>query len=325
MQFRFRRVDWEYASPYRIAYRTETHAETVHVEIEEAGLVGRGEALGVFYHDETADSLLQQLADVARDIRSGISRVELDRLLPAGGARNALDCALWDLEAKRAGRRAWELAGLSDVRPVLTDYTLGLNEPQETARAAAAAQHHPLLKLKLDGEDDLRRVALVREARPDAQLIVDANESWREAQLRELAPRLAELGVMLIEQPLPAGEDDLLASYDCNVPLCADESCQSIESLSALEGKYQYVNIKLDKTGGLTEALRLARAARDRGFRLSVGCMGGSSLSMAPAFVLGQLCELADLDGPLLLKGDMEHPIRYEASRMLAPSVQLWG
>jgi L-alanine-DL-glutamate epimerase-like enolase superfamily enzyme len=191
--------------------------------------------------------------------------------------------------------------------------------------AAAAAANHSLLKVKLNGEGDLERITCIREARPDAALIVDANQAWSERQLGGLTPRLASLGVMLVEQPLPVGQDDALAGFDSPVPICADESCQGAESLASLAGKYQYVNIKLDKTGGLTEALRTATVARSSGFKLMVGCMGGSSLSMAPAFVLGQLCDVVDLDSPLLLKGDVAHAIRYEGSRMHLPSAALWG
>lgn len=325
MQLEWRRVDWEFASVFRIAYKVQTHAQTVQVALREGNQVGRGEALGVSYHGETADTLLEQLAAVASDLRNGLSRVELQDLLPAGGARNAVDCALWDLEAKRAGRRAWELAGMASVHPLVTAYTLSVDTPATMGQAAAAAQRYSLLKLKLAGEGDLERVTAVRQARPDAELIVDANQAWSERQLYELTPRLAELGVKLIEQPLAVGKDDALAGFESPVPLCADESCQTVASLPAVVGKYHYINVKLDKTGGLTEALRLARAARAQGLELMVGCMAGSSLSMAPAFIVGQLCSVVDLDGPLLAKADVPDGIRYEGSRMFMPRVSLWG
>jgi L-alanine-DL-glutamate epimerase-like enolase superfamily enzyme len=325
MQVRVRRVDWEFVSPFRVAYRTRTHAETVCVELQEGDLVGRGEALGVSYRGETVHTLLDQLAAVSKDLREDISRARLQELLPPGGARNALDCALWDLEAKRAGRRAWELAELPTTHPLTSAYTLGVNAPEEMAQAAAAAGRYSMLKVKLTGENDLERVTLIRERRPDADLIVDANQAWNDRQLHDLTPRFADLGVKLIEQPLPIGKDDVLGSFSSPVPLCADESCQTTESLSDLIGKYQYVNIKLDKTGGLTEALRLARRARDAGLNLMVGCMGGSSLSMAPAFIVGQMCEVIDLDGPLLARSDVPHAIRYEGNRMFAPEAKLWG
>jgi L-alanine-DL-glutamate epimerase-like enolase superfamily enzyme len=262
---------------------------------------------------------------VKGSLSAGISRKELKALLPAGGARNAVDCALWDLEAKRAGERAWRLAGVEAVRPLLTTFTIGVDSPTTMAARAVAASRHSLLKLKLAGEGDVERVAAVRSARPDAKLIVDANESWNERQLVEFTPKHAHLGVKLIEQPLRAGNDDVLWRFESAVPLCADESCQTTDSLRSLEGKYQYINIKLDKTGGLTEALRLARAAQAAKFDLMVGCMGGSSLGMAPAFIIGQLCSIVDLDAPLLAARDVPNPIRYDGSAMGLPDVSLWG
>jgi L-Ala-D/L-Glu epimerase len=325
MQVSFRRVDWELASIFRIAYMTRTHAQTVVAELRDGEVVGRGEALGVHYHGETAASLIDELEDVAASLADGLSRGELQELLPPGGARNALDCALWDLEAKRLRRRVWELVGMRSVRPLTTAYTLGADTPEAMARAAAATVKYSVLKIKLTGDDDLERVRLVRQARADATLIVDANQSWDERQLQLLAPQLAALDVKLIEQPLAAGQDDALTHFRSPVPLCADESCQTSASLPALVGKYQYVNIKLDKTGGLTEALRLAHRARESGLKLMVGCMSGSSLSMAPGFVVGQLCDVVDLDGPLLAKADVPGAIRYEGSCMFAPDAGLWG
>lgn len=325
MRVVFRRVDFPFASTFRIAYEVRTHAETVRVELTDGKLIGRGEALGVSYHGETADSLLAQLKAVKKDLANGISRTELQALLPPGGARSAIDCALWDLEAKRTGRRVWELAGIKSVNPLITAYTLSMDTPEAMGRAAGAARQYSLLKLKLAGDGDLERVAAVRKARSDADLIVDANQGWNERQLYEFTPRLAQLGVRLIEQPLPAGRDAILAGFKSPVSLCADESCQTAASVSSLIGKYQYVNIKLDKTGGLTEALLLARAARAETLKLMVGCMAGSSLSMAPAFIVGQLCSVVDLDGPLLSASDVPNAIRYEGSRMFAPEESLWG
>jgi len=325
MRMSFHSTDWQYRRPFRIAYRTITHSRTLTVELRQGDLVGRGESYGIPYRGETVEGMLEQLASVRCEVEHGVTRAGLERLLSPGGARNALDCALWDLEAKQLGRRVWELAGLDSVRPLVTTYTLSLDAPEAMARAAAAVPQYPLLKLKLAGDGDLDRVALVRAARPDAQLMVDANQAWDEQQLHQWAPRLAELGVTLIEQPLPAENDASLEGYAGAVALCADESCQTVESLAELRAKYQYVNIKLDKTGGLTEALNLARCAAMQGFRLMVGCMGGSSLSMAPGFVVGQLCELADLDSPLLIMSDVSHAICYEGSRMHPPQPQLWG
>jgi len=325
MQVKFHRVDLPFANPFRIAYQTSTVANTLRVELTDAPFVGRGEALGVGYHHETIDSILAQLLSIRTELSAGISRHELTHLLPPGGARNAIDCALWDLEAKRTGKRAWELAGLQSVRGLFTDHTIGLDTPEKMAEAAAALRRYSRLKLKLSGDGDLERVRAVRTARPEAELIVDANQAWTEDQLRDLAPQLADVGVRLVEQPLPVGKDGALSSYRSPVPLCADESCQTADSLADLVGKYKYVNIKLDKTGGLTEALRLVHEAKQRDMKLMVGCMAGSSLSMAPAFIVGQFCEFVDLDGPLLSAYDIDHPIRYDGGRMHPPERALWG
>jgi L-Ala-D/L-Glu epimerase len=326
MQVSFRRVDWEYASSMRLSYRTKTHARAVIVELREGDRVGRGEGLGVAYHGETPESLLEQLSAIEGDLRNGLSRADLQSRLPAGGARNAVDCALWDLEARQRGCRAWELAGMHAVHPLLTTYTLGIDSPDTMSRAAAAVPRYSLLKIKLNGDaDDLWRALAVRRARPDAGLVVDANQSLSPPQLRQLLPHFLELGVTLIEQPLPASADAELAGFDSPIPLCADESCQTVASVAALAGKYQYANIKLDKCGGLTEALQLAAVAKASGLKLMVGCMGGSSLSMAPAFIIGQMCDVVDLDGPLLLKADVANAIRYDGNRMSAPESRLWG
>jgi L-Ala-D/L-Glu epimerase len=326
MQMRVQQMDWEYATPMRLSYRTKTHARTVVVELREGETAGRGEGLGVAYHGETVETLLQQLAAVRDEVSEGVSREALYGLLPAGGARNAIDCALWDLEAKRAACRVWDLIGIQhSLRPLESTYTLGVDSPEAMGRLAARLRLYSRLKLKMDGGDDLERVAAVRRARPDAMLVVDANQAWTERQLRELVPRFFDLEVRLIEQPLPVGKDDMLAEFSSAIPLCADESCQTSECVPALVGKYEYVNVKLDKTGGLTEAIRLVQRARAAGLKLMVGCMGGSSLSMAPAFIIGQWCEVADLDGPLLTKADIPDGIHYEGSRMSAPTARLWG
>ena len=325
MQLSLKRMDWEFLSTFRIAYRTRTHAQTVAVTLRDGNLVGRGETSGVSYHGETAETLFGELTSMLDAVGHSLSRADLQHVLPAGGARNALDCALWDLEAKRSGRRAWELAGLGTVQPLTTAYTLGLDGPEAMSRSAVAVPQYSLLKLKLGGEGDVERVAAVRAARPDAGLIVDANQSWNEHQVRAFPSQLAKLKVSLIEQPLPSGQDAILSMFKSPVPFCADESCQTSESLPSLVGKYEFVNIKLDKTGGLTEALRLVMRAKGAGFRLMVGCTAGSSLSMAPAFIVGQHCEIVDLDCPLLLKSDMQNAIRYDGSRMSEPDARLWG
>ncbi len=325
MKVNFTRVDWPFAKVFRIAYRTQTHSEAVIVELGDGQYTGRGEALGVSYHGETAATLLEQLEALRERLEEGLSRADLMRLMPAGGARNAIDSALWDLEAKRAGRRAWELAGIHSARPLTTAFTLSIDSPAGMASAAASAGQYSHLKLKLGGGADIACVQAVRRARPEATIIVDANQSWNETQLRENIRSLAELDVRLIEQPLPVGQDDALVGFQSSIPLCADESCQGSDSLATLLGKYRFINIKLDKTGGLTEALLLAREAKDKGFDLMVGCMGGSSLSMAPGFVVGQLCSVIDLDGPLLASADVPHGIRYDGSLMAVPLRELWG
>lgn len=325
MRVRFSKRCWSFISPFRLAGEVWSDAWTVVVELMDGALKGRGEARGVYYRAETADSMLAQLAAVESQLVNGVSREELQALLPAGGARNAIDCALWDLEAKRAGKRVWELAGMRQVTALRTAYTLSMDTPEAMGRAAASAQCYSLLKAKLDGGDDLARIIAVRRARPDAEIVVDANQAWNEEQLHQLIPQFSELGVKLIEQPVPPDEDEVLRGFVSSIPLCADEACQTTESLYSLVRKYQYVNIKLDKAGGLTEALRIASVARDLKFKLMVGCMGGSSLSMAPGFVVGQLCDVVDLDGPLLCTRDVPHGIRYEGSRMGSPDPLLWG
>jgi L-Ala-D/L-Glu epimerase len=325
MRVKIRHVRWPFVALFRISYEAQTFADAVQIHLDDGYLLGRGEGNCVSYHGETADSMLAQLRAVRNELRRGISRNDLQFLLPPGGARNAVDCALWDLEAKKAGVRAWELAGMGSVRPIMSDLTLSLDTPDAMAHLAAQAKEYSQLKLKLDGHGDIERVAAVRAARPDAKLLVDVNEAWTVRQLHELVPKLAELGVKLVEQPLPAGRDEALASFASPIPLCADESCQTRVSLPQLAGKYQYINIKLDKTGGLTEGLAMAQEARSLGFGLMVGCMAGSSLAMAPAFIIGQLCDFVDLDGPLLSGADMPHAIRYAGGAMSPPDSALWG
>jgi L-alanine-DL-glutamate epimerase-like enolase superfamily enzyme len=325
MKLNMLRVDRPLTSEFRIAYSVKTQAETLIVELSDGRWSGRGEGLGVPYHGESADSIRAQLTGVRDVVEAGISRADLYNLLPAGGARNAVDCALWDLEAKKAGLRAWQLAGVPETTPLLTTYTLSLDTPAAMAAAASLVPQYTLLKLKLGGEGDLERVSAVRQARPDAEILIDANQAWTSDQLFAYIPALSDHGVRLIEQPLAIGRDEALVGFSSPIPICADESCQTTESLPELAGKYSYANIKLDKCGGLTEGLRLARAAKDAGLKLMVGCMGGSSISMAPAFIIGQLCEFVDLDGPLLLAADVPNAIAYQGSKMFAPEPELWG
>jgi L-alanine-DL-glutamate epimerase-like enolase superfamily enzyme len=299
--------------------------EVVTVILAEGEAAGRGECRPYPRYGESADSAIAAIESVRPMVEGGADRRELAAALSAGAARNALDCAMWDLEAKRRREPVWRLAGLPEPRPVLTAYTLSLDTPERMAEAARAAAGRPLLKLKLGGEGDLDRVAAVRAAAPDAALIADANEAWTPDQLRRWLPELAALGVELVEQPLPAGQDAALAGIARPVPICADESCHDSASLDALVGRYDYVNLKLDKTGGLTEARRAAAKAQELGFGLMVGCMVATSLAMAPAALLAQLARYADLDGPLLLAKDREPGLRYDGSLLHPPEAALWG
>ena len=287
---------------------------------------GRGECVPYARYGETVEGVLADITRQTAEIAGGMDRTGLQGAMPAGAARNALDCAFWDLEAKIAGVPAWRLADLAPPDTVATAFTLSLGAPEAMGLAALAAAHMPLLKLKLGGAaDDIERVAAVRRNAPDARLIVDANEGWTIAQLAVLAPQLAALGVALIEQPLPAGQDEALADFRSPIPLGADESCHGIDSLAALAGRYQVVNIKLDKTGGFTEALALKAAAQAAGFGIMVGCMVSTSLAMAPAFLLAQDADFVDLDGPLLLEQDRAPSIAYAGAWMSPPPPELWG
>ncbi len=314
---------WAYAKPFKIAYAVRTELPLVHVRLEAGGVAGQGEGIGVSYRGETQDTLLADLERVRAEVEAGLDRAALPALLPAGGARNALDCALWDLDCKRAGQTIWERLGLSP-KPVQTVYTVSLDAPEVMA-AEAATGPSPALKIKLDADMPVERIAAVRAARPDAALIVDANQSWTMEILTAAAPELARLGVAMIEQPLPAGNDGALEGYDGPLPIGADESCQTTADLDALPSAYSVINIKLDKTGGLTGALALAEAAQAKGYELMVGCMAGTSLSMAPAFVIAQMCRFVDIDGPLLLAKDRAPGLRYEAGRVSPPDPALWG
>jgi len=316
---------WPAARPFRITGREWLSFESVVVELAEGGAIGRGEALGVFYSDETAASLAAQIEQVAERVEAGIDRAALAAVLPPGGARNAIDCALWDLESKASGKRIFELAGV-EPRTLTSVYTISIEAtPERMAAHAASAASCPLLKVKLDGHQPLERMRAIREARPDARIVVDANQGWTLAQLKSLAPAFANLGVEMIEQPLPRGADAELEDYRSPVPLGADESCLHLGELEAAARRYQVINIKLDKTGGLTHALELARAARSRGLGLMVGCMGGSSLSIAPAFVVGCLVDLVDIDGPLLLKRDRMPGLTFDRGQVHPPDASVWG
>ena len=310
---------------FTISRSSVTAVDLVVATLELDGARGRGECRPYARYGETPASVLDEIEALRAAVEGGMTRAELQRALRPGAARNALDCALWDLEAKQSGRAVWQLAGLTRPGPVVTAFTLSLDSADAMAAAAAANRDRPLLKLKLAGPEDLARVAAVHSAAPAATLIVDANEGWTLASFRAIAPRLQELGVALVEQPLPAAEDAALAGQSWPLPLCADESSHDRASLAALVGRYAYVNVKLDKTGGLTEALAMVAEARRLGFGIMVGCMVASSLAMAPALLLAQGADYVDLDGPLLLAQDRPEGLRYDGSTIDPPSAELWG
>ena len=316
---------WPLAETFVISRGAKTEAEVVVAEITDGAHRGWGEAVPYARYGETVAGVLEQIEGARGPVEAGAGRAELQSLLPPGAARNALDCALWDLDAKRTGRRAWTLAGRSRLDPVKTCFTISLRTPAEMAETARANARRPMLKLKIGGVDDLDAVAAVRAAAPRARLLVDANEALTFADLRRLAPDLARLDVKLLEQPLAAGADHELDGYASPVPLCADESLHTRAELAACVGRYALINIKLDKAGGLTEALALAAEGRRLGFGLMVGCMVATSLSMAPAMVVAQGAEFADLDGPLLMARDREPGLAITGSLLEPPSAALWG
>lgn len=321
------RVVWGLDPPFVIASKAYTSIEALIVRlISPSGAVGRGETLGVDYLGETVDTMLAAIKAHRQEIETELKRDRLQDLLPPGGARNGLDLALWDLQAQEINQPVHTMAGLPQPGPVRTAFTISVMPPEQAALKAKAASDFSLLKLKVSKTENVDLVAAVRQARPDATLIVDANQSWDFEDLRAFAPALQSAGVELLEQPLRLNQDDALLSYDSPVPLMADESCQSLADLDVVRTKYSAINIKLDKTGGLTEAVRLARAARRHGLKTMVGNMCGSSLAMAPAFLLAQICDYADLDGPLLQTADWPNGLIYEGGqvRPRVPS-DLWG
>jgi len=322
---RFHTAHWPLARVFTLSRGSKTGADVVVVEVEEAGRIGRGECVPYPRYGETVDSVLEQIRSVRDDILDGSGRAALSTLLPAGAARNAIDCALWDLEAKCTGQRVWTLAGLVPPTPSVTAYTLSLDDPEAMGEAAARNAGRPLLKLKLDRSDPVARVRAVRAAAPRARLIVDVNEGWSLDELVLWQEPLAELGVAMIEQPLPASHDQALQGMSLSIPLGADESCHVSADLDVIAARYQVVNIKLDKTGGLSEALRLRDAAREAGLGVMIGCMVGTSLSMAPATLLTPGAAFVDLDGPLLLARDRSPGLQYTPSHVYPPEPDLWG
>ncbi len=319
---------WPLLRPFTISRGTRDVARTIVVTISDAeGRTGMGEAVPYPRHGETVEETIAELERAAPSVAGGISHDDIPRILSGKAARNALDCALWDLEAARTGRPVWQLAGLPRPEPLVTAYTISLGSPEDMADQARQNSRRPLLKLKLgsDAAGDVMRLRAVRMAAPRARIIVDANEGWRPEDLPTLLAVCVDCGVELVEQPLPADADEALARIIRPVPVCADESAHGAEDLPALRSRYDAINIKLDKTGGLTGAIRLAKAAREQNFEIMVGCMLASSLAMAPAFLVAQLARWTDLDGPMLLAEDFEPAMRHENSIIQPPEPALWG
>ncbi|MBM1222090.1 dipeptide epimerase [Ponticoccus sp. SC2-23] len=309
------------AQVFTISRGSRTEARVLTVRVSRDGVTGWGECVPYARYGETPESVSDQIAALPEDI----TRADLQEALPPGAARNAMDCALWDLEAKIEGRPVWQLAGLERPRPEVTAYTLSLDTPEAMEAQARKHAHRPLLKIKLGTPDDMPRLEAVRRGAPAARIIVDANEGWSAEVYGELAPHLIRLGVEMVEQPLPAGDDAMLAEIDRPLPVCADESCHDRASLPELAGRYDMVNIKLDKTGGLTEALALRDAARSEGYAVMVGCMVGTSLAMAPAVLVAQGADIVDLDGPLLLAEDRDPPLFFDEAGAHPAEPALWG
>ena len=311
---------FQLAQVFTISRGSRSQAEVLTVRIEKDGVIGWGECVPYARYGESLASVTEQI-----EALGDISHGELAEALPAGAARNALDCAFWDLKAKTSGVPVAQRIGLQKLQPQITAYTLSLDSPEAMESQAKLNAHRPLLKIKLGTPDDMPRLEAVRRGAPKARIIVDANEGWSAEVYSDLAPHLLRLGVELVEQPLPASEDDALLGLARPLPICADESCHDRSSLPHMRGKYDYANIKLDKTGGLTEALALRDAASEAGFGLMVGCMVGSSLAMAPAVLLAQAAQFTDLDGPLLLAEDRDHALKFDADGVHPPVAALWG
>ena len=318
-----RSESWPLRRPFRITGRSFDAAEVIVVEIYEGDYKGRAEAAGIFYLNETVSSMAADIEAIRAQIEKGVDRNKLQMILPPGGARNAIDCALWDLESKKAGARVWSLWGI-DAAPVPTVNTVGVGSIDEMV-ASAGEIEAKTIKVKLDAQSPVERIEAIRRARPDSELVIDVNQGWTFDQLRELAPAMKALGVGMIEQPLPREADAELEGYAAPVPLCADESCLDFGEVSAASKRYQMINIKLDKCGGLTEAMKMVFAAKATGLDLMVGNMLGTSLAMAPAFVVAQRCKYVDLDGPTLLADDRENSMSYAAGRVTLPQAALWG
>ena len=316
---------WLIEGSFTISRGSRTHANVIVVELQQGEHTGRGECVPYARYDESIESVIAELAALKDKIAAGLTRQDMQASLPAGAARNALDCAYWDLACKQSGQRIWQQLEVAQPEPVITAFTLSLDTPARMKAAAIKNAHRPLLKLKLAGEGDVERVAAVREGSPKARIIVDANEGWNEQQYLDMVPELVKLGVEMIEQPFPASDDAALAHLPRPITLCADESCHDSSSLKNIIGRYDMINIKLDKTGGLTEAIVLKEQAEKAGLQVMVGCMVATSLAMAPAFIVAQNVQIVDLDGPLLLAKDRQSGIQFDESLMKVYQAALWG
>ena len=316
---------WPLKTSFQIARGSKNSAETVTVTLSDGGHKGRGECLPYRHYGETVEDTMATIKSMSGQLDEGLNRLELQKALPPGAARNALDCAFWDLEAKQQGVRIWTLLGLEPPSDITTAFTLSLDTPQTMLVAAKKNADQALLKIKLGGPEDLDCVRAVRRGAPKARLILDANEGWTPESYAELIPDLLPLDIEMIEQPFAADDDSTLLEIERPIPICADESCHDSRSLDGLLEKYDMINIKLDKTGGLTEALTLCDLAQKAGMEIMVGCMVSTSLSMAPAMVLANQARIVDLDGPLLLAKDRKDGLAYHNSQIGPPTKDLWG
>ena len=332
-KLRIRTENWS-EEPFSISRSYEDNFDVVVVELEQDGVKGWGEGSPTEHYDESVQQSEALIEDFRKVLENGMSLQELQQAMPKGAARNAVDFAIWDLEAKLAGKRVWKLPPISkhlaaegkyEPESVTTVYTLSLDTPEKMGEAAAKNARRPYLKIKLTGDGDLERLAAISEYAPNSSLVVDANEGWTPEHYQRFVPELKLLGVEMIEQPFPADKDSILKTLDRPLPVCADESCHDTADLERLKGLYEFVNIKLDKTGGLTEALHLQAQAENMGFRTMVGCMSSTSLGIAPAFLIAQRAEIVDLDAPLYLYEDRDSPIKYEVSKVFPPTAELWG
>lgn len=324
MKMTIERIDFPLAAPFVITGYTFTQTPTVRVTLEENGVRGRGEGVGVYYTGDTVEHCIHQLTAIKKDVEHGITTAKIQQLLPPGGARNALDCAFWDLEAKQQKKSIWELLGIA-AKPLTTVCTLSIGSAEEMATAATARAQYPHLKIKLDNQTPIEKLKAIRGARPDAKLIIDVNQGWTIDELKVYAPECAKLGIAMIEQPLKRGDDTALEGYQCPVTLGADESCLTLAEYDQVAPYYDVINIKLDKCGGLTEGLAIAKRAIADNKGLMVGNMTGTSLSMAASFAIGQFCQFVDIDGPLLLAEDIENGLDYHNGCVAIPKPELWG